>query len=214
MIPVTIHSIATDEDEDRFFAVLATENETNERWLPVQIGPSEAVSIATELSEEGSERPGTHDLLQTTLSTLDARVASVTIDRGEEHLEATLATETPGGEGLEFEARPSDALAIGLRSDAEVTVSEELMNEASQDAAQFQDHFAHAHPSSEVTRLRHELEEAVAEEDYERAAELNRELQAAARRYEESADLDEGEVEELRQAFEGSEAISDPEDES
>lgn len=205
MIPVKVHSVATDASEDRFFAVLASEGQSEERWLPVQIGASEAVSIASELNEEGTERPGTHDLITETIGRLGVTVDRVVIERGDENVEATLYLNDEE-QGVTLDARPSDALAVGVRTNAELTVSEELMQQASKSSSYFEDQFANAHPSSEVTQLQYELEQAIAEEDFERAAELKQEIQSAARRYEESTDLDETIEEELEEAYRGSES--------
>lgn len=212
MIPVKVHSVATDASEDRFFAVLASEGQTEERWLPVQIGASEAVSIASELNEEGTERPGTHDLITETIDRLGVTVDRIVIERGDEDVEATLYMNGDEDGEMSFDARPSDALAVGVRTNAELTVSEQLMQRASRSSEYFEDQFANAHPSSEVTQLQYELEQAIEEEDFERAAELKQEIQSAARRYEESTDLSEEIEEELENAYRGSESEAEAEE--
>lgn len=206
MIPVKVHSVATDASEDRFFAVLASEGQSEERWLPVQIGASEAVSIATELNEEGNQRPGTHDLVKETIDRLGVTVDRIVIEQGDEEVEATLFLNGDDEGEMTLDARPSDALAVGVRTDAELTVSETLMQQASKSSSYFEDQFQNAHPSSEVTQLQYELEQAIADEDFERAAELKQEIQSAARRYEESIDLDEEIEQELEKAYRGSES--------
>lgn len=210
MIPVKIHSVATDSSQDRFYAVLASE-EQQEKWLPLQIGASEAVSIASELNERGTERPGTHDLIQSIVERLGVTVDRVVIDRGEGSIEATIFLSSEGGDEITLEARPSDALAVGLRGDAELSVSEELMKQASRESSDFQEHFANAHPSSEVTQLQYELEQAVADENFEKAADLKQDIQSAARRYEESLDLDETITDELKEAYQGRDPSSEEE---
>lgn len=204
MIPVKVHSVATDESEDRFYAVLASEDQPEERWLPLQIGPSEAVSIASELNEQETERPGTHDLIRKTIEQLGVSVKRVLIDREGDEIKARLIFDT-GDEPLELSARPSDALAVGVRTDAEFSVSETLMKEASRRSSAFEDQFANAHPSSEVTQLQYELEQAIEDEEFERAADLKQEIQSAARRYDESLDIDDDLTEELEEAYHGTE---------
>ena len=198
MIPVDVHSVATDSSQKHYFAVLTARMDGEDRWFPVQLGAAEAVSIATEINETESDRPGSHDLITRSVDEVGGSVREITLRREDEEVTATVNLETVEGSNSSVEARPSDALAIAVRADVGVRVDEELLRDSS---ANFEDYFQHAHPSQEVTALRKDLQRAVENENYERASELKTEIQAAMRRHEESLNLEGRIDDELEAAF-------------
>ncbi len=202
MIPVQVHSVATDSSQKNYFAVLTARLEGENRWIPVQLGAAEAVSIATEINEDSSEQPGTHDLILRFLKEMGGTISSVELESGDEGVSAFVGLATSDQRETEITARPSDALALAVRSDVTVAVEEELMRESSAD---FEETFEDVHPSSEVTKLRQRLSEAIGDENYERAADLKTKIQAAKRRHEESLNLTADLEEELKQAYRGDE---------
>jgi uncharacterized protein len=110
--------------------VLLREQEAPHRVLPMSIGAPEAVAIGLALGHEVPPRPLTHDLLATFIHDLDARVDHVEVTElhdGTFHAELTV--QGPTGE-RRLDSRPSDAIALALRVDAPVFVSEEVLDEA------------------------------------------------------------------------------------
>lgn len=200
MIPVNVHSVATDESQKHYFAVLKAENSDSDRWLPVRLGAAEAVSIATEINETGHNRPVSHDLITRSIHELGGTVERIRIDQSDDELTSTIDIVTESDGNLGVDARPSDALAVAVRTDVEVVVPEDLLGEWSGD---LEEQVQGAHPSSEVTRLQGKLRKAVENEDYERAAELKPEIQSAIRRYEESVELDDDVENDLESAYRG-----------
>ncbi|HTE55335.1 MAG TPA: bifunctional nuclease family protein [Kofleriaceae bacterium] len=108
--------------------------------VPVGIGLGEASAIAAELDDIDLERPMTHQLMSELLRAAGARVVRVELreQSGSESsavFTAAIALELAGGGRVEREARPSDALALALRSGApiwvEVSVVEKLARDAS-----------------------------------------------------------------------------------
>lgn len=98
-----------------------------ERILPIWIGPGEAQAIRRILSQEPFPRPLTHDLMQLMLEGLKAKVTRVVIsDLKENTFYASVVIEHEG-EVLSIDARPSDSVAVALRADAPIYVSEELL---------------------------------------------------------------------------------------
>lgn len=98
-----------------------------ERILPIWIGPGEAQAIRRILSQEPFPRPLTHDLIQLMLEGLKAKVTRVVIsDLKENTFYASIVVEKDG-EVLSIDARPSDSVAVALRADAPIFVSEELL---------------------------------------------------------------------------------------
>lgn len=104
-----------------------------EKVLPIWIGQAEAMGIAMVLSGVQSKRPMTHDLLKEIISILDAELARVEItELKEETFHARLLLKRNGKE-FEIDARPSDSIALALRTNSKIFVSEELFKIASQD---------------------------------------------------------------------------------
>jgi uncharacterized protein len=110
--------------------VLLREHDAPHRVLPISIGAPEAIAIGLALDHEVPPRPLTHDLLATFVHDLDARVDHVEVTElrnGTFHAELTV--EGPNGE-RRLDSRPSDAIALALRVDAPVFVSEDVLDEA------------------------------------------------------------------------------------
>ncbi len=104
-----------------------------EKVLPIWIGQAEAMGIAMVLSGVVSKRPMTHDLLKEIISILDAELARVEItELKDETFHARLFLKKNGKE-FEIDARPSDSIALALRTNSKIFVSEELFKIASQD---------------------------------------------------------------------------------
>lgn len=107
--------------------VIFLKDAENEKYLPVWIGELEASSIESAVIHKVPQRPLTHDLFVSVLSELGAKVERVVIDRLESRTYyATLFLEHGDGT-MEVDCRPSDAVALALRSDASIFVAEELM---------------------------------------------------------------------------------------
>ena len=98
-----------------------------ERILPIWIGPGEAQAIRRILSDEPFPRPLTHDLLHIVIEGLKARVSKVVIaDLRENTFYATIYVEREN-EVFSIDARPSDSIALALRSKAALYVNETLL---------------------------------------------------------------------------------------
>jgi bifunctional DNase/RNase len=101
-----------------------------ERYLPIWIGPWEASAIAMKLQGLTPERPLTHDLFATTLDELGVRVDRVVISTlAEETFHARLFLERDG-QTWEVDSRPSDALAIAVRSGVRIYAAEAVLDQA------------------------------------------------------------------------------------
>jgi bifunctional DNase/RNase len=97
------------------------------RVLPIWIGPGEAMAIQRLVTGEAFPRPLTHDLIALVLEGLKARVARVVIaDLREGTFFATIIIEREGGL-LSIDARPSDSIAVALRTKAPILVNDELL---------------------------------------------------------------------------------------
>lgn len=112
--------------------IVVLRDEAGEQTLPIWIGMFEAHAVAVQLENSGSSRPMTHDLLKQALEALDARVQEIHITdvRDGTYYAVVYLTRRLGGT-VAIDARPSDALALALRSKAPVYVSEAVLRNAS-----------------------------------------------------------------------------------
>ena len=101
-----------------------------DRYLPIWIGQWEASAIAMKLQGLTPERPLTHDLFATALEALGAHVDRViVVEMTEETYHARLIL-AKGEVTVEVDARPSDALALAVRTGARIFATVELMDQA------------------------------------------------------------------------------------
>ena len=98
-----------------------------ERILPIWIGPGEAQAIRRILSEEPFPRPLTHDLIALVVEGLKAKVTRVVISDLRENTFFASVLVSRESEMLSIDARPSDSIAIALRTKAPIYVNEKLL---------------------------------------------------------------------------------------
>ncbi|PIU92402.1 MAG: hypothetical protein COZ06_28195 [Armatimonadetes bacterium CG_4_10_14_3_um_filter_66_18] len=126
MIEMRVEGIGIDQGNRTLVLLRDTERR---RFLPIWIGPSEAVAIAMELENKHAPRPMTHDLMTSILSELGVRVSRIVVSDFRDstfYATVTLLDET----GVrEVDARPSDAIALALRAKAKIFVNEEVADQ-------------------------------------------------------------------------------------
>jgi bifunctional DNase/RNase len=99
------------------------------RYLPILIGPFEATAIMLALEGQTVPRPLSHDLMRMLLETLQARLEHIVIhDIKDSTFFAKLVVRT-NGEVQEIDARPSDGIALALRMQAPIYVSDKIVLE-------------------------------------------------------------------------------------
>jgi uncharacterized protein len=99
-------------------------------FLPIWVGIFEANAIALEMEKVSTPRPMTHDLLKNLLAELDARVVRIVINDLRENTFFARIHLTRGDSTLSVDSRPSDAIALALRSQAEIFVEEEVLEKS------------------------------------------------------------------------------------
>ncbi len=109
-------------------AVILTDEE-EKRYLPIWIGVAEATAIFIQLNEQVLPRPMTHDLMKSIIDTLGAKVAKVVVnDINQNTFFARVFLETADStEKYEIDARPSDAIALALRTGSPIFVTEKVV---------------------------------------------------------------------------------------
>jgi len=121
-VPVVILALDTDSDD----------------VLPIFIGFDEAVSIARGMAAEDIGRPLTHDLMLDVIEELGGRVEKVVVSAVEDNTYiADLHINTPRGEDVVVDARPSDSLALAARTNAPIEVEESVFESGRQDRTEF-----------------------------------------------------------------------------
>jgi len=130
-VEVQVNAVALDPSSHSPVVIL--KELEGRRRLPIWIGMSEARSIAAELENEDPVRPNTHDLAKRLIDRLDGTVDHVVITELSEGIYYAMLVVRSGGRTVSVDARPSDAIAIGLRTGAPLFVREALF-ESSLDA--------------------------------------------------------------------------------
>ena len=164
------------------YAVLLQEKDSD-RSLPIIVGSSEAQAIALYLEGVDMPRPMTHDLLINVLENLEGEINRVVIARiSNGTFYAEIEVSNPQIGEMIIDARPSDAIAIALRTLSPIYVSDEVMGAAGIDNLASRSEVAEHVTSEELTKeaseetvlenLNEALEKAVSEEEYEVAARL------------------------------------------
>ena len=126
VIEVDLHKIIIDEKRQDQAIVLKERG--GSRQLPIMIGLVEASSIKMKLSEVETPRPLTHDLIVSVINGLEATPEKLIIDKIIDHtFHAKLVLKTKDGETKHIDSRPSDGIAIAVRTSIPIFVEEEVL---------------------------------------------------------------------------------------
>lgn len=130
MIEMQLGGLGFDPKNMSPIVLLRDSEERN--FLPIWIGMFEAAAIAMELQEFKPPRPMTHDLLAKVIKQLGGKVAKVVISEILDNTFYAVIEVTVDGkkEPIKVDARPSDAIAVAVRTDVSIFVSESVMAKA------------------------------------------------------------------------------------
>jgi hypothetical protein len=171
IVSVRVERVTLDTENNRFVVIL--KDEVNRRWLPIVVGPSEAQAIALQLENIQPPRPMTHDLLKNILDSMHAGILRVVVNDLKDNTYFAEIDIKRNGDRSRIDARPSDAIALALRTSAPIFVEEDVMKRASiteeMGAVETQDL---PDEGDEIHNLEIDLQNAVKEERYEDAARL------------------------------------------
>ena len=103
---------------------------SSDRVLPIWVGPVEANAIALQVENVQAPRPMTHDLLRNVLAELGAALTRVVITDLHDNTFYAYLELKRGGEVIFVDARPSDALALSIRTRAPVFVDTRVLDQA------------------------------------------------------------------------------------
>lgn len=186
-VKLVVLGLSASPASNNAYALILKEQE-GDRRLPIIIGAFEAQAIALEMEGVMPPRPMTHDLVKNLVDKFGAELNEVYInDLNDGTFYAKLIFESLG---IELDARPSDAVAIAIRCNAPIFVNETILDETGiipqeemenpppegGEISQMKEDQEPQQPKSKIEQLQTQLDKAVSEEDYERAAKLRDEL--------------------------------------
>jgi hypothetical protein len=128
LIRMTVRGIALDPITNMPIIILKDVEER--KALPIWVGIFEANAIALELEKVSTPRPMTHDLLRSILEGLGVSVRQVTINDLKDNTFFAVIELSRNGTVVNIDSRPSDAIALALRVNAPIFVTEQVVAQA------------------------------------------------------------------------------------
>ncbi len=195
-IKLEILGLSSSQSQTGSFALVLGEVSGNRR-LPIIIGMFEAQAIAIEIEKIIPNRPMTHDLFKSFANSFHFHVEEIIISDLKEGVFFAKIICSDGLKKMEIDARPSDAIAIGLRFDAIIYTFETILAEAGIVLTDQEDDEEKVETKQEpkpkakkdsskkgsedyknysVDKLKELLKDALDKEDYEKAAKIRDEL--------------------------------------
>jgi bifunctional DNase/RNase len=128
LIEVSVDSIRIHMPTAQHLVIL--KEKEADRYLPIWIGSFEAQAIATKISGNPLGRPLTHDLMATALGDLGVSMKRIVVTRLADQVFYARLYVKQDGRDLDFDARPSDAIALAVRMECPIFVATEVMEAA------------------------------------------------------------------------------------
>jgi bifunctional DNase/RNase len=123
---VTVYGVSFDVASKQPIVLLKVEGKN--RFLPIWIGHPEAAAILMKLQKAELPRPMTHDLLANAIERLSASVSAIIVTELRDNTFYAVIQLDVSGEKLRLDSRPSDAIALAVRTDSPIYVSTELLS--------------------------------------------------------------------------------------
>ena len=181
-----ILGLSTNPSTGGAYAILLKEIEGTRR-LPIIMGAFEAQAIALEMEGIKPPRPLTHDLLKTLVDNLGANVVEIIVNELKENTFYAKIVLEASGLTNEIDARPSDAIALAVRTYAPIFVNEAVMSSAAFipsdeteipgfETSDLESDKKPLSKEAQLATLQDKLREALESEEFERAAKLRDEI--------------------------------------
>ena len=194
-IKLEILGLSSSQSQTGSFALVLGEADGNRR-LPIIIGMFEAQAIAIEIEKIVPNRPMTHDLFKSFANAFHFHVEEILISDLKEGVFFAKIVCSDGLNKTEIDARPSDAIAIGLRFEATIYTYESILAEAGIVLTDQEEEEEKVEPKEQKAKVKKEsikkgsedyknysmdklkelLKDALDKEDYEKAAKIRDEL--------------------------------------
>ena len=128
LIEMTIKGLMVDPVTNMPIVIL--KDKDGDRVLPIWVGIFEANAIALQIENVATPRPMTHDLLRNIIADLDGQVDRVVVCDLKDNTFYAVIHLTVRGERVAIDARPSDAIALALRTRSPILVEENVIDTA------------------------------------------------------------------------------------
>ena len=128
LIEMTIKGLMVDPITNMPIVIL--KDKQGDRVLPIWVGIFEANAIALQIENVAPQRPMTHDLLRNIIGDLDGQVDRVVVSDLKDNTFYAIIHLTVRGERVAVDARPSDAIALALRTRSPILVEESVIDNA------------------------------------------------------------------------------------
>lgn len=191
-IKLEILGLSSSQSQTGSFALVLGEKD-GKRRLPIIIGMFEAQAIAIEIEKIKPNRPMTHDLFKSFAHEFDYTIREIIISNLKEGVFFAKIVCESQDKVIEVDARPSDAIAIGLRFEAPIFTFEKILSEAGIEFSGDEDadleemkpdlidksdpkKKGHSMQDDSIEKLNESLKKAIEKEDYEQAAKIRDEL--------------------------------------
>ncbi|WP_092536539.1 bifunctional nuclease family protein [Amycolatopsis arida] len=168
MVPVRVHGVAILAPDDETPVMLLRETAGERRWLPISIGMPEANALVAAHQRVEHPRPDTIQLIGHVIGAFGRRVRRVEVTalhEGVFHADLVL------DDGVRISARPSDAVALGLRAEAPIEVDEEVLAVAAVELELSDEPNREPDVEREIETFRARLDEATPEDFEDRPPE-------------------------------------------
>ena len=130
LVRMALARIVIVDSEDEKMSMIVLREADGERAFPILIGIHEAYAIDRRTKRVMVQRPMTHDLIEQILGGLDCTLDQIVISElRDSTFYAKLVLRRNGGEMVEIDSRPSDAIAIGAGTDTPIFVDESILQE-------------------------------------------------------------------------------------
>ncbi len=129
MIEMIVESIVLDSKSNTPIVILKSRD--NGKSLPIRIGILEASAIALKLDGAKSLRPLTHDILKSIIEKLNAKVSEIYINELKDNTFYAKISLKSARKKINIDCRPSDAIALALRTNSPIFVEKKLVADMS-----------------------------------------------------------------------------------
>jgi hypothetical protein len=128
MREMTLYGVSFEPINKQPIVLLKTADD--DKFLPIWIGHPEAAAILMKLQGAAAPRPMTHDLLNDVIAELQGEIVRVTVTELRENTFYARITIVQDGREVEIDSRPSDAIALAVRCDAQIFAADEVIDES------------------------------------------------------------------------------------
>jgi bifunctional DNase/RNase len=111
--------------------IVVLQDTGSDTLLPIWVGIFEANAIALQIEKVDTPRPMTHDLMKGLLNQLNAQVTKIVVTELKDNTFYALIFLNVGGKTITVDSRPSDAIALALRTDSPIYVTDEVLAKSS-----------------------------------------------------------------------------------